>query len=91
MIVMIFVTQNNFQNGPGVSNLLLGFYPFVSFASTLNLFPAKVFLLHILSPSEKCLKRKSNKPEVFIWRRLLYMRMHKKSECKQSVRYMTLK
>ena len=27
MIVMIFVTQNNFLNGPGISNCLLGFYP----------------------------------------------------------------
>ena len=27
MIVMIFVTQNNFQNGPGISDCLLGFYP----------------------------------------------------------------
>ena len=26
MIVMIFVTQNNFQNGPGISDRLLGFY-----------------------------------------------------------------
>ena len=25
MIVMIFVTQNNFQNGPGISDRLLGF------------------------------------------------------------------
>ena len=30
MIVMIFVTQNNFENGPGISNRLLGFYrPFL--------------------------------------------------------------
>ena len=27
MIVMIFVTQNNFVNGPGISDCLLGFYP----------------------------------------------------------------
>ena len=27
MIVMIFVTQNNFLNGPGVSDHLLEFYP----------------------------------------------------------------
>ena len=27
MIVMIFVTQNNFLNGPGISDCLLGFYP----------------------------------------------------------------
>ena len=27
MSVMIFVTQNNFQNGPGISDRLLGFYP----------------------------------------------------------------
>ena len=27
MIVMIFVTQNNFSNGPGISDRLLGFYP----------------------------------------------------------------
>ena len=27
MIVMIFVTQNNFLNGPGISDRLLGFYP----------------------------------------------------------------
>ena len=26
MIVMIFVTQNNFLNGPGISDRLLGFY-----------------------------------------------------------------
>ncbi len=26
-IVMIFVTQNNFKNGPGISDRLLGFYP----------------------------------------------------------------
>ena len=26
MIVMIFVTQNNFKNGPGISDRLLGFY-----------------------------------------------------------------
>ena len=26
MIVVIFVTQNNFENGPGISDLLLGFY-----------------------------------------------------------------
>ena len=26
MIVMIFVTQNNFENGPGISDRLLGFY-----------------------------------------------------------------
>ena len=26
MIVIIFVTQNNFSNGPGISNRLLGFY-----------------------------------------------------------------
>ena len=25
-IVMIFVTQNNFKNGPGISDRLLGFY-----------------------------------------------------------------
>ena len=25
MIVMIFVTQNNFENGPGISDRLLGF------------------------------------------------------------------
>ena len=27
MIVMIFVTQNNFSNGPGISDRLLGLYP----------------------------------------------------------------
>ena len=27
MIVMIFVTQNNFENYPGISDRLLGFYP----------------------------------------------------------------
>ena len=27
MIVIIFVTQNNFLNGPGISDRLLGFYP----------------------------------------------------------------
>ena len=26
MIVMIFVAQNNFYNGPGISDRLLGFY-----------------------------------------------------------------
>ena len=26
MIVMIFVTQKNFLNGPGISDHLLGFY-----------------------------------------------------------------
>ena len=26
MIVMIFLTQNNFLNGPGISDRLLGFY-----------------------------------------------------------------
>ena len=26
MIVMIFVTQNNFKNGPGIFDHLLGFY-----------------------------------------------------------------
>ena len=26
MIVMIFVTQNNFENAPGISDRLLGFY-----------------------------------------------------------------
>ena len=31
MIVMIFVTQNNFQNGPGIFDRLLGFYPELSF------------------------------------------------------------
>ena len=29
MIVMIFVSQNNFLNGPGISDRLLGFYPMV--------------------------------------------------------------
>ena len=27
MIVMIFLTQNKFLNGPGISDRLLGFYP----------------------------------------------------------------
>ena len=27
MIVMIFVTPQNFLNGPGISDRLLGFYP----------------------------------------------------------------
>ena len=26
-IVKIFATQNNFKNGPGISDRLLGFYP----------------------------------------------------------------
>ena len=27
LMIVIFVTQNNFQNGPGISDRLLGFYP----------------------------------------------------------------
>ena len=33
MTVMIFVTQNNSQNGPGISDRLLGFYPVPSSVS----------------------------------------------------------
>ena len=29
MIVIIFVTQNNFLNGPGISDCVLGFYLFI--------------------------------------------------------------
>ena len=37
MIVMIFVTQNNFQNGPGISYHVLGFYRSLSLSLSLSL------------------------------------------------------
>ena len=35
IVTMIFVTQNNFKNGPGISDRLLGFYRFVLFCCCL--------------------------------------------------------
>ena len=37
--IVIFVTQNNFKNGPGISNPLLGFYPIFLSSSNVQLFP----------------------------------------------------
>ena len=43
MIVMTFVTPNNFQNGPGISNRLLGLYPerFVRLLPGSELYPER--------------------------------------------------
>ena len=48
MTVMIFVTQNNSQNGPGISDRLLGFYPVPSKSvpNTLQTVPKELAGMH---------------------------------------------